>query len=143
MFDRHDALPSRADAEIKEERKILTLRPLIDREVPIAKAASQSIGDMPVAVHQWLDGDVSERIARRADDESVELWNRIAQEAGSRRRMETPAHVSSRIMAVLPKKAPSRAEALFNPFRLKPVTAMASAAALVAAGVAVGEWLLH
>ena len=144
MLERRDAQTNRADAELnRDQRKVLTLRPLIDREVPLTNAVEQPRGDMPVAVQQWLDGDVAERIARRTDDDSVELWNLISQETSRRSRMETPAQLSGRIMAVLPKKAPSKTEALFRPFGVKPVTAMASAAALIVAGIAVGEWLLH
>ena len=144
MLEHHDSPTNRADAELnRDQRKVLTLRPLIDREVPLPGAVDQPMGDMPAVVQQWLDGNVAERIARRSDDGSVELWNRIAQETRSRKRMETPAYMSGRIMAVLPKKSPLKAAALFHPFRVKPVTVVASAAGLLATGIAVGEWLLH
>lgn len=144
MFEHHDAPTNRDDAELnRDHRKVLTLRPLIDREVPLSGAMEQPMGDMPAVVQQWLDGKVAERIARRSDDASVELWNRIAQETRRRNRMETPAYMSGRIMAVLPKKSPSKTEALFRPFGVRPVTVIASAAGLLAAGIAVGEWLLH
>lgn len=149
MLERHDAQSDRAAAELnRDQPRIHTLRLLTDREVPLSSAPSASagdtpLGDMPVLVQQWLDGDIAERIARRADDSSVELWNRIAAETSRRHRVETPALMSDRIMAVLPKKAPSRAEALFRPFGLRPVTAIVCALALLAGGVAAGEWLLH
>ena len=149
MLERHDAQTDRAAAELnRDQPRIHTLRLLTDREVPLPSAPSASVGDtplgeMPVVVQQWLDGDIAERIARRADDNSVELWNRITVEASRRSRVETPALMSDRIMAVLPKKTPSRAEVLFRPFGLRPVTAIASALALLAGGVMAGEWLLH
>lgn len=144
MLERHDAPIARADAELnREPRKVLTLRPMIDREVPLPNATSEAIGDMPMVVQQWLDGDIAERHARRADDNSVEFWNRIQTETRRRSRMETPAMMSERIMAVLPKKAPSKAEILFRPFGMSPITAMMCGAALLIAGVVVGEWLLH
>ncbi|MEO7999472.1 MAG: hypothetical protein ABI852_18620 [Gemmatimonadaceae bacterium] len=116
---------------------------MIDREVPLPNATSESLGDMPMVVQQWLDGKVSERQARRADDEAVEFWNRIQTETSRRSRMETPALMSERIMAVLPKKQPSRAEVLFRPFGMRPLTAIVCGGALMTAGVAFGEWLLH
>lgn len=149
MLERHDAQSDRADAELnRDQPRIHTLRLLTDREVPLPSAPSASVGDtplgeMPVIVQQWLDGDIAERIARRADDSSVELWNRIAAETIRRHRVETPALMSDRIMAVLPQKAPSRAEALRRPFGVRPVTAIVCALGLLAAGVAAGEWLLH
>ncbi|GEM_PF-1894328 len=144
MFERLDAPTNRADAELnRDQPKVLTLRPLIDREVPLLSAVEQPMGDMPAVVQQWLDGNASERTARRSDDGSVELWNRIAEETRRRNRMETPAYMSGRIMAVLPKKAPSKTAALFRPFGVKPATVMASGAGLLAAGIALGEWLLH
>ena len=144
MLEPRDAQPNRADAELnKDQRKVLTLRPMIDREVPLSTSASQSIGDMPVVVQQWLDGDIAERIARRADDSSVEFWNKISAETGRRRRMETPALMSERVMAVLPKKKTKAEELLYRRFKMSPIVALFSAISLVAAGVIAGEFLLH
>lgn len=144
MPEPRDARQSRIDAELNsDQRKVVSLRPLIDREVPLPKASSQPIGDMPVVVQQWLDGDVAERIARRSDDSSVELWNKISAETSRRRRMETPALMSERVMAVLPKKKSAPTDLLFQRFKLSPVVAIVAAAAFVVAGVALGEYLLH
>ena len=144
MLDRHEAHINRADAETnREPSKVLTLRPLIDREVPLPIAARESIADMPVVVQQWLDGDIAERHARRADDEAVEFWNKIQTETRRRGRMETPAMMSERIMAVLPKKTPSRADVLYRRFGMNPITALLCGATLLAAGAVFGEWLLH
>ena len=144
MRDHRDVHQNRTAAELNQEpRKVVTLRPLIDREVPLQNAASQSIGDMPVVVQQWLDGDIAERIARRADDSSVEFWNKISAETTRRRRMETPAMMSERVMAVLPRKQSKSADLLFQRFKISRVTAMVAALAFVAAGVFVGEYFLH
>ena len=135
MLDRHEAHIARADAELnREPRKVLTLRPMIDREVPLPNGPADGVADMPIVVQQWLDGDIAERHARRADDEAVEFWNRIQTETSRRGRMETPALMSERIMAVLPKKTPSRAEVLFRPFGMSPITALLCGATLLLAG---------
>jgi len=144
MREHRDVHPNRAAAELNQEpRKVVTLRPLIDREVPLPTAASQSIGDMPVVVQQWLDGDVAERIARRSDDSAVEFWNKISAETSRRRRMETPALMSERVMAVLPKKQSKPTDLLFHRFKISRAAAVLAALAFVAAGVFVGEYLLH
>ena len=144
MREHRDVHPNRAAAELNQEpRKVVTLRPLIDREVPLPDAASGSIGDMPVAVQQWLDGDISERSARRSDDNSVEFWNKISAETSRRRRLETPALMSERVMAVLPRKGSKPADLLFQRFKISRVAAVFAALAFVAAGVFVGEYFLH
>lgn len=144
MLEDRDVRHNRTNAELnKDQPKVLTLRPMIDREVPLPNATSQSIGDMPVVVQQWLDGDIAERIARRADDSSVEFWNKISAETSRRRRMETPAMMSERVMAVLPKKKTSPADLLFQRFKISPAVAIVAAMALIATGVFAGEYFLH
>jgi len=78
-------------------------RPLADREVPLPGMAASDDPSV-LAIHQWLDGDLSESDARRADAKQVALWNRIAVDTDQRRRMATPAHVAANIMAALPAK---------------------------------------
>lgn len=144
MLDRHEAHINRADAEQnREPRKVLTLRPLIDREVPLSNTAKESISDMPMAVQQWLDGDIAERHARRSDDASVEFWNKINIETGRRRRLQTPAMMSERVMAVLPKKQARPTDMLFQRFKVSPAAALGAAVACVAAGIAAAEYFLH
>jgi len=77
-------------------------RPLADREVPLP-GVSASTGGADV-IHQWLDGDLAEADARRADPRQVEFWKRVDQDADRMRRMKTPAHVAANIMAALPPK---------------------------------------
>ena len=144
MREHRDVHQNRTAADLNQEpRKVVTLRPLIDREVPLPSAASHSMGDMPVVVQQWLDGDIAERIARRSDDSSVEFWNKISAETSRRRRMETPAMMSERVMAVLPKKQSKSADLLFHRFKISRVVAVVGALAFVAAGVFAGEYFLH
>lgn len=135
MFERHDASEDRTAGLIPGQRNARSNRPVADREVPLTGGASMSIGDMPPQVHQWLDGELSERIARHADSRNVELWNRISAETGRRNHMKTPSHLSERVMAVLPNKKPSRLDVLRRPFRIRPITFAAIGAGLVVAGV--------
>jgi hypothetical protein len=140
MLERHDARPGRAKTRLSSnQHKASSLRPGTDREVPLPRATQSPMGDMPVVVQEWLDGEVGERTARSVDDGSVRLWNRIAAETGRRRRMETPAQMSDRIMAVLPEKVPMTGDVLFRPFGVRPITAILCAAVLLAAGAMVGE----
>ena len=56
MREHRDVHQNRTAADLNQEpRKVVTLRPLIDREVPLPSAAPHSMGDMPVVVQQWLD----------------------------------------------------------------------------------------
>ena len=134
-----DTHNSGRDAEQTGDRKVLPIRLLTDREVPLRGAVSATVDDMPTAVHQWLDGEISERKARRADHDNVEFWNRVGVETGRRSRLHTPAFMTERIMAVLPAKRPSRFKLMITTFRITPVTAVVSAAGLLAAGAYAGK----
>jgi hypothetical protein len=57
--------------------------------------------EIPSAVHAFLDGDVVSENALTAAQRELELWKRISSETGRRRRMVTPAHISSQILAKL------------------------------------------
>jgi hypothetical protein len=110
--------------------------PMADREVPLEG------GHPALLVQQWLDGEVTETTARRADVHDVELWQRINEEAERRRRMVTPAPVLNRIMAAIPQAAPVEPVSWWK--RSLSVTnsgALLAAAALVALGVVVGALL--
>ncbi len=76
-------------------------RPLMDREVPLP-GMDASNNPAVLAIHQWLDGELSETDARRADAKQVAMWSRISTETDQRRRMTTPTHVAANIMAALP-----------------------------------------
>lgn len=109
MLDRHEANEGRADAGQNLEHRDAAGdrpqadRPLADREVPLPGSMTAADG-AAIAINQWLDGDVTEADARRADSKQVELWNRIATETERRKRMVTPAYVAANIMAALPEK---------------------------------------
>jgi len=101
MRDRHEShdtgngLPRRAAGEASPAD-----RPMADREVPLPGSGDGSA----TAIHQWLDGDLSEADARRGDAKTVEFWSRMTVETERRRRMTTPVHVTGHIMAALPDR---------------------------------------
>ena len=111
--------------------------PMSDREVPLGG------GRPTLLVQQWLDGEVSEATARRADAHDVDLWQRINEETERRRRMITPAPLFDRIMAAIPEAAPVEPVSWWKrPLSLSAPIAMAAAAAILVLGVALGS-LLH
>jgi predicted phage tail protein len=109
-----------------------------------------------VAIHQWLDGELSESEARKADARQVAMWSRIAVETDQRRRMTTPAHVAANIMAALPAKeatkqvvveaAKATSTATFTEAAqaagLSMTTMFMVGAAMLALGIVVGKVLL-
>ncbi len=109
-------------------------RPLADREVPLARQGAE----LADAIHSWLDGEMPERTVRRADwSHDVEFWNRFNDDLDNRRRMQTPAHLSDRIMRAIPQHAPR----LITPwwrreFVVTPSAALLAAAALMALSAA-------
>ena len=111
-------------------------RPMADREVPLEG------GRPALVVQQWLDGEATEAAARRADAHDVELWQRINEEAERRRRMTTPAPVLNRIMAAIPEAAPVEPATWWKrPIGLSATAAVVAAAAILAAGVAIGTMI--
>jgi hypothetical protein len=111
--------------------------PMADREIPLGG------GHPSLLVQQWLDGEVSESAARRAEAHDVELWQRINEEAERRRRMVTPAPVLDRIMAAIPQAAPVEPIGFWKrSVSVSAYGAMIAAAGLLALGVVVGT-LLH
>lgn len=67
----------------------------LDREVPLPST------ELPNAVHAWLDGDPIAESSLSGAEREVQLWTKISEEAGRRRRMVTPAHVPVQILAKL------------------------------------------
>ncbi len=102
MLDRRDAQDglNGHDVPRRDAASDLPLaeRPVADREVPLPGTPDGAA----LALHQWLDGDMSEAEARRVDAKQVDLWAQIATETDRRRRMTTPSYVADRIMAALP-----------------------------------------
>ena len=108
--------------------------PLSDREVPLAPIATSDV------VNRWLDGELPEPTGLRGDAaRSVEFWRRIGEETDRRRRMVTPAHVSSNIMAALPPVETTRlvSPVLNKTLQISPITAVAAAVGLFALGMLV------
>lgn len=108
--------------------------PLSDREVPLTPIATSDV------VNRWLDGELPEPVGLHGDAaRSVEFWRRIGEETDRRRRMVTPAHLSSRIMSALP---PVESSTLVSPvmkktLQISPITAVAAAAGIFALGMLV------
>ena len=144
MHDRHESqdcgngrdLPHRDAAGDSS----LADRPLADREVPLPGASA----DSSMALHAWLDGDLAEGEARRADQRQVEFWNRLNSETERRRRMTTPAHVADRIMAALPdKQVAMRTSVEPMPGKgIAPMMVCAIGTGLFAVGVVVGRLIV-
>jgi hypothetical protein len=109
----------------------------VDREVSLGGE-----GHPALVVQQWLDGEVSESAARRANGREVELWSRITEETERRRRMTTPAPVLDRIMAAIPESRPAAPQSWWQrPAGVSNALALAGGAALLAAGAVVGALL--
>lgn len=68
-----------------------------DREVPLAAPRT------PEAIHAWLDCEAVNDTELHADDRAYQFWSKVQDEAGRRRRMNTPAHVSAQIMSAIKK----------------------------------------
>jgi hypothetical protein len=74
---------------------------LIDREVPIGQF------QMPLAIHEWLDGEGSEATARVSDNpRNVEFWALVRAETERRRVVSAPSTLQQRIMAQLGQAQP-------------------------------------
>ncbi|MDF1501669.1 hypothetical protein [Roseisolibacter sp. H3M3-2] len=110
---------------------------LADREV-----ALNGDGHPALAVQQWLDGEVSEAAARRANGRDVELWSRITEETERRRRMVTPSPVVERLMAAIPATRPAAPQSWWQrPAPFNTALAVVGGTVLLAAGAALGLML--
>lgn len=106
MLDRHEAHdnlnPMGRDTR---EAPVSAERPLADREVPLpGVSAADKAAD---TIQLWLDGDVTETVARQENDKAVEFWMRVSKDAGQMRQAKAPAHLMANIMAAIPVKEPS------------------------------------
>ena len=130
-----DNLQPEGSDELRRPDSGLSRNPMSDREVPLG-------GGRPTpVVQQWLDGEVTEAAARRADAHDVELWQRINEETERRRRMTTPAPLFDRIMAAIPEAAPVVEPLAWwkRPLSLTTPVAAAIGAALLATGMVLGS----
>ncbi len=126
-FERNEKTTGREPAQRKDK----SAEHVYDREVPLT-GTSRSL------LHDWLDGDIDAVRASESEGVSkVELWTRINAESEMLRRRVTPVHVQQRIMASLPA-APGTATSWWKQqLTLSPVSALAIAAGLLAAGALV------
>ena len=94
----HDPLDTRSETA-KPSTDARTNTPAeqqaLDREVPL------DTRELPNVVHSWLDGDPVPESSLSGAEREVQLWTKISEEAGRRRRMVTPAHVPVQILAKL------------------------------------------
>ena len=94
------------------------------------------------AVQQWLDGELSESVARRANTAEVDLWRRIGEETSRRSRMVTPAPVLDKIMASIPDKAASTRKPWWSaPAPFSTAAALSGGAALLVLGALLGAMM--
>ncbi len=161
MLESHEAHDGRNDLGLNNEHRDVAGdrqtgdrpqadRSLADREVPVPGSLAAQ-GGSPAAINQWLDGDVTEADARRADSKQVDMWKLVATETERRKRMVTPAYVAANIMAALPEKtlatqasaslatATTTAVASENERGLSMNAAVAIGAGLFALGLLVGK----
>lgn len=126
-FDRNEKTSGREPVQRKEK----ATEQLYDREVPL-------VGTTRSMLHEWLDGEVDVMRASESEGASkVELWTRINAESEMLRRRVTPVHVQQRIMASLPATPGTASSWWKQQVTISPVSALAIAAALLAAGALV------
>lgn len=125
-FERSERTTGREPLQRKEKAE-----QLYDREVPLT-GTSRSM------LHEWLDGEVDMMRASESEGASkVELWTRINAESEMLRRRVTPIHVQQRIMASLPATPNTASSWWKQQVTITPVSALAIAAGLLAAGALV------
>lgn len=107
-----------------------------DREVPLP-------GNTPDVINRWLDGELPEPTGLRGDAaRTVEFWRRLGEETDTRRRMQTPVHLSAKIMAALPPMASLQADVtpwFRRDLRVSASVAIAAGAALFTLGLIVAR----
>jgi hypothetical protein len=108
------------------------IRPVVEREVPLGQQAERALAS---SVHAWLDGELPEAAVRKGETaHDVEFWRGLTDQMDRARRMRTPAHIESQIMAALPHHPPA---AMITPwyrreFVITPVAAVTTTAAIMA-----------
>ena len=107
-----------------------------DREVPLPNSGATSL------LHQWLDGDVSVAVVRatQGGGDTVDLWNKIHDEAETLRSRTTPLYVHKRIMDSLPDdKYRGHHPWYKRPVAMNPAALIAAAVVLLGIGAAVAH----
>lgn len=161
MLDNLNVHPSSDGQRDSHSRPASENHRIGDREVPINVTSPFD------AMHRWLDGEAGEAEARRDTDSAryVALWRRIGAEAGHRRAEAAPADIVASVMSAIPADvavvgaviardvpvsrvaaADSSAAATADSWwhrslEMNAATALATAAGLVALGLAVGAAL--
>ena len=127
-----DGRESHKDAHVRHRRdRDQEVRSVVEREVPLGQQSDHSLS---AAVHSWLDGELPEAAVRKGDTaHDVEFWRNVNSQMDRARRMRTPAHVDSQIIAALPHHAPQLITPWYHrEFVIKPSAAVAVAIALIA-----------
>ena len=140
LFDRdRSGEPLRPRGQ-RPERPADASGPLSDREVPLAPIAASDV------IHRWLDGELPEPTTLRGDAaRTVDFWRRVGDETERRRRVVTPAHVTSRIMEAVAALETKPAPTPWWKQELHVSTAQGTmvAAAAFALGMLVMKLLVH
>ena len=125
--------PPTAKARPDKDREV---RSAVEREVPLGQHEDRALA---ASVHAWLDGELPEAAVRKGDTaRDVEFWRSLNGQMERARRMRTPEHVESQIMAALPHHAPQ----IITPwwereFVITPFAAVATTAGIIAVTAAV------
>jgi hypothetical protein len=132
MLDKHFDRDGRSERE-RPLRPANELGSLGDREVPLSPTSATTD-----VINRWLDGEIPEPTTLRGDAaKSVDFWKKVGEETDRRRRMMTPPHVPSKIMASLPPLSPQGGYAPWYKREVKLSTVVLALAAigLVALGI--------
>ena len=127
-----DGREGHKDGQLRHRRdRDKEVRSVVEREVPLGQQSDHSLS---AAVHSWLDGELPEAAVRKGDTaHDVEFWRNVNSQMDRARRMRTPVHVESQIMAALPHHAPQMITPWYQrEFVIKPSAVVAIAIALVA-----------
>jgi hypothetical protein len=131
--DGHKDKPAPAKARPAKDREV---RSAVEREMPLGQQQERVLA---ASVHAWLDGELPEAAVRKGDTaRDVEFWHNLNGQMERARRMRTPEHVESQIMAALPHHAPQ----IITPwwereFVITPFAVVASTAGIIAVTAAV------
>ena len=129
--DGHKQAPAKARKDKDRE-----VRSAVEREVPLGQHEERVLAP---SVHAWLDGELPEAAVRKGDTaRDVEFWRNLNGQMERARRMRTPDHVESQIMAALPHHAPQ----IITPwwereFVITPFAAVAATVGVIAVTAAV------
>lgn len=131
-------VPQTAKARPAKDREV---RSAVEREVPLGQHEERVLAP---SIHAWLDGELPEAAVRKGDTaRDVEFWRNLNGQMERARRMRTPDHVESQIMAALPHHAPQ----IITPwwereFVITPFAAVAATAGIIAVTAAVTAALI-